>query len=92
MIEIESIWKFPIQIVNTQSVIMPYGSKILCVQTQGEQACLWAQVKVADTMSDRTIDIFGTGHDIADLFTRTYIGTIQQFGGRLVWHVFERHT
>jgi hypothetical protein len=52
--------------------------------------CLWALVDPEQDYTDRTIDIIVTGHDIVDLFTRTYIGTVQQ--GPLVWHVFERHT
>lgn len=91
----QQIWKFQIQIKDTQKVTMPYGAKILCVQMENGVPCLWALVNTneaeVDQRWDRTIDIFGTGHSIMDLFTRTYIGTVQMEGGALVWHVFERH-
>lgn len=94
----QQIWKFPLSWVwnfktsDTQVISMPYAAKILCVQMQHGIPCLWALCKMDDGMADRTIDIFGTGHSIIDLFTRTYIGTVQQMDGALVWHVFERHT
>lgn len=88
----QQIWKFQLQLKDTQVINMPYAAKILCVQDQNGVPCLWALCKMDDGTSDRTIDIFGTGHSIMDLFTRTYIGTVQQMNGALVWHVFERHT
>lgn len=51
-----TIWKFPIKIKDEQTIEMPGGSKILCVQTQGREqvvhpgetmsppVCLWAVV------------------------------------------------
>lgn len=89
---VQAIWKFQIQIKDTQTVTMPYGAKILCVQLQNGVPCLWALCLVKEQPWARTIDIFGTGHLINDMYTRTYIGTVQMEGGALVWHVFERHT
>lgn len=88
----KQIWKFVLQVTTTQLVPIPYGGKILCVQMQNGVPCLWVMVDPEQDYTDRTIDIFGTGHDIVDLFTRTYIGTVQQMDGALIWHVFERHT
>lgn len=88
----QQIWKFQLQLDDTQVITMPYAAKILCVQMQYGVPCLWVLCNMDDGKSDRTIDIFGTGHSITDLFTRTYIGTVQQMDGALVWHVFERHT
>jgi hypothetical protein len=88
----QQIWKFPLQLIDTQIISMPYAAKILCVQIQNGVPCLWALCNTNDGVADVTIDIFGTGHSIMDLFTRTYIGTVQMGGGMLVWHVFERHT
>lgn len=88
----QQIWKFQLQLVGAQVIHMPYAAKILCVQMQNGVPCLWALCNMDDGKEDRTIDIFGTGHSILDLFTRTYIGTVQQMDGALIWHVFERHT
>lgn len=87
----QQIWKFQLQMNQTQVIHMPYAAKILCVQLQNGVPCIWAMCKMDDGKSDRIIDIFGTGQPITDLFTRTYIGTFQM-GGAFVWHVFERHT
>lgn len=83
------IWKFPINIIDEQEVEMPHGAEILSAQMQGEELCLWALVSPACNKTSRTIEIFGTGNPITPA-TRKFIGTAQMFGGRLVWHVFER--
>lgn len=82
------IYKYPIEITDVQNVMLPFGAEILCVQFQQEQLCLWAIVN-DNTPEPRTIYIFGTGHDMDDT-PRRYIGTVQQHGGALIWHVFER--
>lgn len=88
----QQIWKFQLLMSQIQVVHMPYAAKILCVQVQNEVPCIWAMCKMDDGKSDRTIEIIGTGQPINDLFTRTYIGTVQMGGEAFVWHVFERHT
>ena len=81
------VWKFPIDIQNTQVVLMPAGAEILCSQTQGGVATLWAKVTPSGQPTRRLIEIFGTGHPMDDA-DREYIDTIQV--GPLVWHIFER--
>lgn len=39
----------------------------------------------------RTIRKYGTGHEIVEQNLK-YIGTVKQFGGSLVWHLFEQLT
>lgn len=84
------IYKYPLAITGLQSVPLPVGAEILTVQMQGDSLCLWALVdaKVV-SVTRRTFEVFGTGHDM-DTNPRTYLGTVQQAGGALVWHVFER--
>lgn len=86
----KKIYKYPLEIRDEQVVLLPTGSKILTVQSQGEQACIWALVN--PTMSNDmaiTIRIFGTGHTIQDSDKMEYIGTFQMCGGSLVFHVFK---
>lgn len=85
-----TIYKYPIDIKDVQTVTMPMNSKILTAQVQQGKLCLWAMV---DEKNDRTeehiIEVFGTGHPMINM-PRNYIGTIQWMGGHLVFHVFER--
>lgn len=90
-----TIWKFPITTTGVQDVMMPKGAKILCIQTQNEEPCLWAEVESGSCVKSeepRRITIHGTGHiiaDVPDTMKRSYIGTYQLRGGALVFHVFE---
>lgn len=84
-----TIYKYPLILQHRQTVKMPLYAKILSVQMQGYQICLWAELDTDDDAGDRTFLIYGTGHEIPEEeeFGRKYIGTIQQ--ERLVWHIFE---
>lgn len=85
-----AIWKYPLKINDTNTIDMPEGARILCVQIQNGGPCLWALV---DTQSPikvpRVIETFGTGHPMNDSL-REYIGTYQLHDGALVFHVFEQ--
>lgn len=90
----QTIWKFPLRVTDTQTVMMPYGARILCVQTQpdGEDStvCLWATVYPQARMVERRIYMFGTGHPMPTQHPvpPQYIGTFQLSQGALVFHVF----
>jgi len=69
---------------------LPIGAKILTVQGQNEQVCIWAEVDTeADTEKVR-FEVYGTGHEIKwDMGTdREYLGTAQLKNGALVFHVY----
>lgn len=95
-----TIWKFPLEIVDEQTIEMPAGSKILCVDTQGRDqiaegggmagaaAFMWAVVDPKAKKNPLKVFIHGTGNPFEDLHRKEYIGTFQQHGGALVWHVF----
>lgn len=83
------IWKWPLQIVEQQILMMPAFAEVLTVQMQGNQPHLWALVDEREKVEARTFAIYGTGHPVPD-FAGAYIATIQTVGGNLVWHVFER--
>lgn len=86
----QSIWKFPIAILYYQEIEFPKGAQILSVQEQYGEVCLWAKVDKEAQVEMREIIVLGTGHLIPGDTNDHYIGTVQQAGGRLVWHVFER--
>lgn len=81
------IFKYPIEATDSQGIEMPAGAKILCVQTQGEQPCIWAQVDPHERMVRRQIWVYGTGHHMLRTQDK-YVGTFQLSGGSLVFHVF----
>lgn len=74
---------------------MPSGAKILTAQVQNDTLCLWAIVPVDHNFrfDSRIICVVGTGNVMpepsAPHLTLNYIATAQQYGGGLVWHVFE---
>jgi hypothetical protein len=83
------IFKYPLEIADAQLVSMPWDAEILSVQLQGEQVSMWALVNDEHMNADRTFRIFGTGHEFLLTGRYRYLGTVQQFDGALVWHVFE---
>jgi len=86
----KKIFKYPLEITDTQFVELPLGAEILTTQMQGNQLCLWAIVNTLPeaVKKNRRIEIIGTGNPmpIGDL---KYISTFQMLGGGLVFHVFE---
>lgn len=89
------VYKYKLDAVGTQPVELPVGSKILSVQAQFEQLCLWVLVDPAvnKQTEKRVIEIVGTGIPLRELdglpITREFLATVQMRGGSLVWHVFE---
>jgi hypothetical protein len=82
------IFKYRLEIEDKQTIEMPAGAQILCVQTQSEGVKLWALVDDQAAPAPRTILIYGTGNPGPGDDVR-YIGTAQMAKGALVWHVFE---
>lgn len=82
------IHKFPLEIVDTQFVFMPGVSRILSVQVQHGRPCLWAEVDPSKPKIRRMIFIVGTGHELPKGY-KTFVGTVQQLDGRLVWHIYD---
>ena len=84
------IYKYPLELTDTQFVELPLGAEILTAQMQGDQLCLWAMVNTLPEAikKNRRIEIIGTGNPVptGDL---KYISTIQIEGGRLIFHIFE---
>ena len=85
----KAIWKFPLEFAPVQTVEMPQGASLLCVQMQGGIPCLWALVYPEATREARRLRMVGTGHAYhdSDLFCE-YVGTFQMQDGGLVFHVF----
>ena len=86
----QTIWKYPLEFEDVQTIQMPIGAEILTVQIQDGKPCLWAEVDADDKVSaePRFIQIFGTGqYNMGMSWDRKYIATFQIM--KLVYHVFE---
>lgn len=92
----KKIWKFPLEVVDTQRIKMPVGAKILTVKAQraqpgllglGEIPYLWAMVDPTAEMTERKVRIIGTGHPIG-CDPGEYIDSFFLADGALVFHVF----
>lgn len=90
----KQVWRFPLPGDDVQSVAMPKGAVILCVQVKDERLNLWAEVDVDAPKEERMFEIFTTGKTMpTDMgVERKYIGTFQtpSILGTLVFHVYER--
>ncbi len=84
------VYKYPLDIQDEVIVMMPKGARVLSVQVQNGRPCLWAAVDPSETeLEKRLFRIAGTGHPIYDDVVDGFIGTIQLYDGKLVFHVFE---
>lgn len=86
----KTIWKFPLAVTDFQKIEMPKGAKVLAVQPQHDQVCLWAMVEPTNDKEERGFWIHGTGHQLKYAkHLGDHVGTFQLRDGALVFHVFE---
>lgn len=85
-----TIHKYGLRIVDTQTLPLPRDHRILSVQEQRGEVCVWALVDTDSPPVSVRFWIVGTGHpfphELAYAKEDTYLGTVQ--AGPLVWHVF----
>ena len=81
------IWKFPLEVTDDECLEMPFGARVLTIQTQNGKPCLWALVEPGSSPILRKFRIVGTGHEFDG--KGEYVGTFQLMGGALVFHVFD---
>lgn len=82
------IWKWQIEVTDRQTVMMPAGAKLLDVQMQGGECCVWALCDQNAAKEPRHLAIYGTGNPMTDE-PGEYVATFQMHGGALVFHAFE---
>jgi hypothetical protein len=87
----KTIWKFELAVTDSQTVMMPEGAHVLCIQVQGggDVPQIWAAVDTEAERVRRHFRTFGTGHPLSGMNAPHYVGTYQIRGGTLVFHVFE---
>lgn len=80
-----TIWKIILTPANWQTVSLPEGYKILSVQMQRDNICMWCEVDPGEKEVQFTVFIYATGDPVGT--NLHYIGTVQD--GDLVWHVYK---
>jgi hypothetical protein len=84
------IWKFPVEIADDVTIIMPRGAEVLYVGEQAAGLAIWALVDPDESLEERMFHIFGTGHSIPSIIEgRDHIATVPMRDGVFVWHVFD---
>ena len=84
----KKIFKYLLSLNEIQKIEMPKDAKILCVQAQRNELCLWALTDPDNSLETRQIRVFGTGHETSGI-DLDYIGTVKMIDDNLIWHVFE---
>lgn len=80
------IWKYKLEVANSQILALPLGAKILHMGNQDGIICLWVEVTDAEHFVERMFYVVGTGRPF-DLGKVTYLGTV--LVDPSVWHVYE---
>jgi hypothetical protein len=84
-----TIFKYKLETTDVQTIYVPIGYKMLCVQLQNGGPTLWIQVEPNNGRETVTLEIKGTGDPMSPVSSRKYVGTYQLSDGALVFHVFE---
>lgn len=85
------IWKYPIEITDSQELSIPLGAKFISAISQGDQVVLYFLVDPGEAKSQVIeLRILGTGHCYNDGYLDgfRFLETIVTHGGMLVWHIF----
>jgi hypothetical protein len=90
---VSTIWKFAITPTRELTLDMPEGAIPICIQTQGCEPFMWAEVDPKRTLVRRKFLVVGTGWDL-DPSHGVYVGTFQIFDEEtpLVFHVYDGGT
>lgn len=83
-----SIYKYPLQVTDSQIINLPIDYKILTVQEQNGIPCMWGMVDYKNQALPVEFVTYGTGHPV-ERTGLEYISTYQLPSG-LVFHVFKQ--
>ena len=85
-----SVYKYIIKPDDYFELQLPKNAKVLSVQEQHGNICLWALVEPGSPTETRKFRFAGTGHPIHETKSSLkFIGTFQMYNGDLVFHIFE---
>lgn len=84
-----TVYKYPLELKDEQTLTLPRGAKILCTKCVRGQLCLYALVDPAVEAEARKFAIVGTGYSLPDSDSAEYIDTVFYRTEQLVFHIFE---
>ncbi len=82
----KTIYKYGLQVEDTQSVLLPQSYELLHVGFQDGGLFVWCSVDTKSPMKLMKFRIVGTGHPFEDCRKWSHIGSCIE--GGFVWHVF----
>lgn len=81
-----TIWKYEIEITDSQTISLPSQHKIIHFGLDPNQVpCIWAEVNPTNSVVNVEIRLVGTGHPI-DFNHFSYLGSFNQ--SVFVWHIY----
>lgn len=84
-----TIYKYELEIVDSQTLMLPIAFEVLTVEAQQDRLCLWAMVDPEEKeLSPVTIMIKGTGHKITDDEWANFYYLKSVHTPPFVWHIF----
>jgi hypothetical protein len=70
---------------SAMSIALPWGSRILSAQVQGNEVCIWVECNDGERSDLVDVFVIGTGHPVPAEAVN-YVGTVQM--PPYVWHVY----
>lgn len=83
------IHKYALDGATCQRIPIPAGGRFLSAAEQYGKIVVYALVDPTSAPVDRSVWIFGTGHEVpAEVTGAEFLGTVKLADGRLMFHVF----
>ncbi len=85
------VWKYPLEILDEQAILVPAGTKFLSLLEQNNIPTLYFLVNDGEEdMEIISVSIRGTGHPVEREMSKVsqYIGSVSTCGGQLIWHIW----
>lgn len=82
----KTIYKYPLFLMDEQSIGIHEGAHALSAQMKGDQLFVWALVDSDAKLDSRKVRIFGTGNPVNLDGNWQFLGTVQE--RMFVWHIF----
>lgn len=84
------IFKYTISENIVNVIEMPIGAKVLSIQEQHGEICIWALVDDNEVEKEnRVFEVWVTGAEIYFDKEKEFLETVQLYNGSIVLHVFE---
>lgn len=86
--KMKTIYKYTLQRIDEQQIMIPEGSVILSVMMQNQQICVWAEVDTDYPEIPCTFWVVGTGNPMPIDCDQNgdYLGSV--IDSQFVWHIF----